>query len=525
MKRHNSPASQTQCNLIHTRRNFMFYNINDLKDACNAGEKLKYLFFWGHTPSADGQITEACLSQWWPCRFEVDGIEYSCTEQFMMAEKARMFEDKEMLAKIMEASHPKEMKAYGRAVRGFDKDRWDSQCYDIVKRGNLAKFSQNPDLLEFLKGTRRRILVEASPRDRIWGIGMGKNNPDALNPLKWRGTNLLGFALTEVRDMLLSSPLPLTEPAGQTWASVPLQTSTTTAAPRALDSPASSPEKPVRDRNGLTEEEFLAAYQPGDYPRPSVATDMVIFTVTDEDEENYRKLPEKELCILLIRRGGHPYLGCWALPGGFVRPTETTEDAASRELREETGVDQVYLEQLYTFSQPDRDPRTWVMSCSYMALIDSSQVQLQAGDDADMAAWFKLVCRMRCQEKGKELWELELSHDDILLRALLEKGEKEPFTQCRILENDGLAFDHARIIASGLDRLRGKLKYTDLAIHLMPEYFTLTQLQQVYEAVLDQELPTAAFRRKAASMVKETPHFTENAGHRPSRLYQKNVKG
>ncbi len=130
-------------------------------------------------------------------------MEYSCAEQFMMAEKARMFGDEAMLAEIMKASHPKEMKGYGRAVSGFDKEAWDSACYGIVKRGNLAKFSQNPELLEFLLTTKNRILVEASPRDRIWGIGMGKANPDAQCPLKWRGTNLLGFALTEVRDQLL----------------------------------------------------------------------------------------------------------------------------------------------------------------------------------------------------------------------------------------------------------------------------------------------------------------------------------
>ena len=107
-----------------------------------------------------------------------------------------------MLDKIMEASLPKEMKAYGRAVKNFNKEQWDASCYDIVKRGNEAKFSQNSELLTFLKGTRKRILVEASPRDRIWGIGMGKTNPDAECPLKWRGKNLLGFALTEVRDCL-----------------------------------------------------------------------------------------------------------------------------------------------------------------------------------------------------------------------------------------------------------------------------------------------------------------------------------
>ena len=181
----------------------MVYNLEDLKKAYEEGERFKFLFFWGHTPAKDGQIYEACLSQWWQCKFQVDGVEYSCAEQFMMAEKARMFGDKEMLDKIMEASLQKEMKAYGRAVKNFSKEQWDASCYDIVKRGNEAKFSQNSELLIFLKGTRKRILVEASPRDRIWGIGMGKTNPDAECPLKWQGKNLLGFALTEVRDCLL----------------------------------------------------------------------------------------------------------------------------------------------------------------------------------------------------------------------------------------------------------------------------------------------------------------------------------
>lgn len=180
----------------------MVYNLNDLREAYQKGQRFKFLFFWGHTPSPDGCVSETCLSQWWFCRFSEEGVEYSCAEQFMMAEKARMFHDEEMLKKIMEAAHPKEMKAYGRAVKDFDKETWDNACYDIVKRGNKAKFSQNPELWEYLKQTKNRILVEASPRDRIWGIGMGKSNPDAENPLKWRGTNLLGFALTQVRDEL-----------------------------------------------------------------------------------------------------------------------------------------------------------------------------------------------------------------------------------------------------------------------------------------------------------------------------------
>lgn len=284
-------------------------------------------------------------------------------------------------------------------------------------------------------------------------------------------------------------------------------------------------EQELRDRNGLTEKEFLDRYQPGDYPRPSVAADMVIFTVADQKEENYRKIPKKELQLLLIKRGGHPYLGAWALPGGFVRPNETTEQAAGRELREETGVDQVYLEQLYTFSQPGRDPRTWVMSCSYMALIDSSRVNLQAGDDADQAAWFRMDLHMREKVKNTEVWELSLTHGGICLGAVLLKEAGGSFTESRIAEQKGLAFDHSRIIAYGLERLRGKLSYTDLALHLVPEYFTLTQLQQVYEVILDRELPTAAFRRKAAPLVEETEAYTGNKGHRPSRLYRKNQEG
>ncbi len=181
----------------------MIYNIADLKQAYQEGKPMKFLFFWGHTPPADGSITETCLSQWWSCKFEADGVEYCCAEQFMMAEKARMFGDKEMLFRIMETTIPKEMKGYGRAVSGFEKEVWDAACYEIVKRGNEAKFSQNPELWEFLRKTKNRILVEASPRDRIWGIGMGRDDPDAQCPLKWRGTNLLGFALTEVRDALL----------------------------------------------------------------------------------------------------------------------------------------------------------------------------------------------------------------------------------------------------------------------------------------------------------------------------------
>lgn len=303
-----------------------------------------------------------------------------------------------------------------------------------------------------------------------------------------------------------------------------------------------SREKYLLDRNGLTEKEFLSSYDPGDYERPSVAADMAIFTVLEEAEDNYRKLPERELGILLIQRGVHPYLGSWALPGGFVRPDETTEQAARRELREETGLDHVYLEQLYTFSDPGRDPRTWVMSCSYMALIDSSKVMVSAGDDAENARWFSISFHLMDEhtdypdtadtEEARVIrvqhYKLELTADSANLSSVIEKctikTENDTITEYKITENNGLAFDHARIIAYALERLRGKVEYSGLALHLMPPEFTLTQLQQVYEVILGKHLLKAAFRRKAVSLVEETDFFTENEGHRPSRLYRKKWK-
>ena len=170
--------------------------------ADTSGKKQKYVCFWGHTPEKNGQITETCLSQWWMAGFRVEGRPYCCMEQFMMAEKARLFGDKETLEKIMQASVPGTLKALGREVKHFNQAEWDKCKYTIVLTGNFQKFLQNPELKDFLLRTGDKILVEASPRDRIWGIGMGKSNENAENPAAWRGQNLLGFALMEVRDEL-----------------------------------------------------------------------------------------------------------------------------------------------------------------------------------------------------------------------------------------------------------------------------------------------------------------------------------
>ena len=160
-----------------------------------------FVFFWGHVARADKQM-KACLSQWWQCSFEVDGIYYNCAEQYMMAEKARIFGDVDTLAKIMSSYEPMEQKKLGRRVQGYDDAVWKDQCFDAVIRGNVAKFSQNEKLRDYLLSTENKILVEASPKDAVWGAGLEETHPDAINPRKWPGSNLLGFALMEVRDSL-----------------------------------------------------------------------------------------------------------------------------------------------------------------------------------------------------------------------------------------------------------------------------------------------------------------------------------
>lgn len=291
----------------------------------------------------------------------------------------------------------------------------------------------------------------------------------------------------------------------------------------------------LRDRNGLTEREFLEQYRAGDYERPSVAADMVIFTVTDA-EANHRPGPvAKELRMLLIRRGGHPCLGKWALPGGFIEPHESGEQAAARELEEETGVTGVYLEQLRTFSDPGRDPRTWVISSSYMALVDSRRSQLEAGDDAEAAAWFKVSYQLRQEHKElleqgcirTRIYELRLEAANQALTAVVEQTVTATpaarSVQYAVLSNDGLAFDHAKIIAYAIEQLRQETERTGIALHLMPERFTLAELQQVYEVILGQELLKAVFLDKVVALVTATNLYTEHTEHTPSRrLYQRN---
>ena len=165
------------------------------------------LAFWGHEAQAD-RPGPWMLSQWWPSHFEVEGVAYANAEAFMMAEKARLFGDEAALAGILSAEHPAIAKRLGGEVEGFVESEWTEQRCDIVVRGNLAKFSQDPGRRRYLCSTESRVLVEASPRDRIWGVGLSASDPRVARPSEWRGSNLLGFALQEVRSILLSERAP-----------------------------------------------------------------------------------------------------------------------------------------------------------------------------------------------------------------------------------------------------------------------------------------------------------------------------
>jgi 8-oxo-dGTP diphosphatase len=208
-----------------------------------------------------------------------------------------------------------------------------------------------------------------------------------------------------------------------------------------------------------------------DYPRPMVTVDTVIFTIQGDD-----------LKVLLVKRGVEPFKGCWAIPGGFVQLDESLEDAARRELYEETNVRDLYLEQLYTFGAPDRDPRGRVISVSYFALISSQHRELVARTDSTDVAWFNVY--------------------------------KLP----------ELSFDHADIIEYALTRLRYKLDYTSVGFQLLPPKFTLTELQQVYEVILRKKLDKRNFRKKILSLGILTPlEETKMEGpHRPAKLYEYN---
>lgn len=296
----------------------------------------------------------------------------------------------------------------------------------------------------------------------------------------------------------------------------------------------------------VEEKEFLAGYDLTKYDRPSVAADVVVFSVMKDDEcEDVRRLQEKRLKILLIRRGGFPYKGSWAMPGGFCRKGEDVIDSARRELCEETGIDDAYVKLVGVYGEPDRDPRGWVISSTYMALMNGRACRLKAGDDAQDARWFTVELTDISTEvsgTGEEIVKnkVEASHkvqngkryrlvlknadSDIKLTAVLRRTDMSSCGRSSdsydIEESEGLAFDHARIITEAVLGLREDVRRDmELAFDLLPERFTLTELQNVYEQIWDMELITPNFRRKIAEYVEETDAYQSGERYRPAKLF------
>lgn len=287
------------------------------------------------------------------------------------------------------------------------------------------------------------------------------------------------------------------------------------------------------------EKKYLEQYDMARYERPSLATDMAIFSVMEAAEaENFRKLPKKALKLLLVCREEYPYKGNWALPGGFCRPGEDVAETARRELLEETGVQNAYLSLFGSFGEADRDPRGWVISNSFLALIDAGKYQLNAGTDAKEAAWFTVEAD--AVEVKKEVNEnsagveteycLSLRQEENGVRLTAKIVECKIFrdyhesVSYRITECNGIAFDHAKIILRAWMYLRETLEHDPgIVFDLMPELFTLNQLQNAMELISGQELLTANFRRKIAEYVVETDKVTEGKGHRPAKLFMRNL--
>ena len=215
------------------------------------------------------------------------------------------------------------------------------------------------------------------------------------------------------------------------------------------------------------------------YEHPFVCTDAVVFTIKMQEPDSYRKLPEASLRILLYKRTAEPHKNKWCLPGGFLNIDEAPEDNIRRKISEKSYVDKCYLEQLYTFCDLERDPRARVISISYLGLMN----EVESMEYESKAVWFDVNT---------------------------------------ISESD-LGFDHYNIIKIALERLQSKIHYTDMVFSLLPAEFTLTQLQNVYEAILGKKELAANFRRKVIDMVGETDHYTSDKGHRPAKLYRKKV--
>ena len=299
------------------------------------------------------------------------------------------------------------------------------------------------------------------------------------------------------------------------------------------------------DINSSEEREYLENYNIEQFERPSVATDIVAFAVMQDGEQsNIRKLENRELKLLLIKRSQFPYKGAWALPGGFLRPGETIEETAKRELLEETGVENPFLHLAGVYSEVGRDPRGWIISNSFISLINAENCSLRADTDAWDAAWFcvKLQSDNTSSDDSTSTTKmikhtLTLSFDsassdsnikgdeNIEIKAIVsEKSTRKGHNHVssyQIVDSGELGFDHAKIIVQSLLELRDMMEYDlRIAFDLLPESFTLAQLQSTIEKVTDKKFLSANFRRKASDYVEETGEVIEGYGHRPAMLFR-----
>lgn len=283
----------------------------------------------------------------------------------------------------------------------------------------------------------------------------------------------------------------------------------------------------------LNEEQFINQYKPSDYERPSVTVDTLVFTVVNKPNEDIRKLDEKELKILLIKRNNHPFLGSWSFPGGFVQIDESLDDAVDRMINEEANMSNIYFEQLYTYGNINRDPRMRVLSVAYMALIPNENLKPMVGKDANDIQWFTVKREYLESDKENELkWLLKLNSEDNKVKITYEvtertlrRGvttEKEVIVNKNSLSEEKLAFDHYKILVDALNRLKNKVEYTPIAFNLVGEFFTRAEIQSIYELLLDRDFTRIELWRKIKDMVIETDFTTKEKGHRPSKFYRFN---
>ena len=264
-----------------------------------------------------------------------------------------------------------------------------------------------------------------------------------------------------------------------------------------------------------SEEEFLKDYDSSKFEKLSLTVDTLLFSVSEEEHDNYRKLNEKHFSVLMVKRDNYPFKDMWCLPGGFVDINESIEDAASRILAREANLHDIYMEQLYTFGEVNRDPRMRIISTSYMALVDKNQIHEKLANEA---SWFNIDI----SEEGN-IVKLIANNGREIIKAKLKKVRKNISSEnydYEVIENTGFAFDHAKVIVMGRERLKNKIEYTDIVFNMMPEYFTLGELQQVYEVILDKKLLDPAFRIIIASKVEKTDKVKTGGGHRPSALFK-----